>query len=48
MKIKQELIRRQTNPEPLRDALHDLQIQMEKITGEMYVIKKLLEDKRSK
>ena len=45
MKIKQELIRRKTNPEPLRDALHDLQVQMTKITEEMHVIKKLLEEK---
>ena len=45
MKIKQELIRRKTNPEPVRDALHDLQVQMAKITEEMHVIKKLLEKK---
>lgn len=47
MKIKQELIRRKTNPEPLRDGIHDLQLQMEKIAGEMEVIKKLLEEKKS-
>jgi voltage-gated sodium channel len=47
MKIKQELIRRKTSPEPLRDGIYDLQLQMKKITGEMDVIKKLLEEKKS-
>jgi voltage-gated sodium channel len=46
MKIKQELIRRKTSPEPLRDGIYDLQSQMKKITGEMEVIKKLLEEKK--
>ena len=45
MKIKQELLRRKTNPEPLRDGIYDLHLQMEKISGEMEVIKKLLEEK---
>ena len=48
MKIKQELIRRKTSPEPLRDGIYDLQLQMKKITGEMDVIKKLLEEKKCK
>ena len=48
MKIKQELIRRKTSPEPLRDGIYDLQLKMEKIAGEMEVIKKLLEEKKSK
>jgi voltage-gated sodium channel len=48
MKIKQELIRRKTRPEPLRDGIYDLQLQMKKITGEMDVIKKLLEEKKFK
>ena len=47
MKIKQELIRRKSSPEPLRDGIYDLQLKMEKITGEMEVIKKLLEEKKS-
>ena len=47
MKIKQELIRRKTSPEPLRDGIYDLQLKMEKIAGEMEVIKKLLEEKKS-
>jgi voltage-gated sodium channel len=47
MKIKQELIRRKTSPEPLRDGIYDLQLQMKKIAGEMDVIKKLLEEKKS-
>ena len=46
-KIKQELIRRKTSPEPLRDGIYDLQLKMEKIAGEMEVIKKLLEEKKS-
>ena len=45
MKIKQELLRRKTTPEPLRDGIYDLHLQMEKISGEMEVIKKLLEEK---
>ncbi|MDG1139490.1 MAG: ion transporter [Opitutales bacterium] len=45
MKIKQEIIRRKTSPEPLRDGIHDLQLQMETIAGEIEVIKKLLEEK---
>ena len=48
MKVKQELTRRKTNPEPLRDGIYDLQLQMKKITGEMEVIKKLLEEKKFK
>jgi len=47
MKIKQELIRRKTSPEPLRDGIYDLQLKMEKIAGEMELIKKLLEEKKS-
>ena len=47
MKIKQELIRRKSSPEPLRDGIYDLQLKMEKIAGEMEVIKKLLEEKKS-
>ena len=45
MKIKQELLRRKTNPQPLRDGIYDLHLQMEKISEEMEVIKKLLEEK---
>ena len=48
MKIKQELLRRKINPEPLRDGIYDLHLQMEKLSGEMEVIKKLLEDKELK
>jgi len=47
MKIIQELIRRKTSPEPLRDGIYDLQLKMEKIAGEMELIKKLLEEKKS-
>lgn len=45
MAIKQELLKRQSNPEPLRDGIHDLQSELEKISKEMNVIKKMLEDK---
>jgi voltage-gated sodium channel len=48
MKIRQELLRRKINPEPLRDGIYDLQIQMEKLAGELDVIKKLIEEKESK
>jgi len=47
MAIKQELLKRQSNPEPLRDGIHDLQSELEKISKEMNVIKKMLEDKES-
>lgn len=48
MKIKQELLRRKINPEPLRDGIYDLHLQMEKLSGEIEIIKKLLEEKDSK
>ena len=47
MKIKQELIRRKINPDPLRDGIQDLHSQVGKIAGELEVIKKLLEEKKS-
>ena len=48
MKIQQELIRRKTSPEPVRDGMYDLEVQMKKITGDMEIIKKLLEEKKLK
>ena len=45
MKIKQELMRRKVNPDPLRDGIQDLHTQVEKLAGEMKIIKKLLEEK---
>ena len=47
MKIKQELIRRKINPDPLRDGIQDLHSRVGKIAGELEVIKKLLEEKKS-
>jgi voltage-gated sodium channel len=47
MKIKQELIRRKVNPNPLRDGIQDLHTQVGKIAGELEVIKKLLEEKKT-
>ena len=46
MKVKQELTRRRISPEPVRDGIYDLQSQMKKITAEIEVIKKLLEEKK--
>ena len=40
MAIKQEILKRETNPEALRDSMHDLQCEIEKISQEMKVIKK--------
>jgi len=47
MAIKQELLKRKSNPEPLRDGIHDLQVKLGKISKEMDIIKKMLEDKKS-
>lgn len=46
MKIKQELDRRRTNPEPFRDGIHDLQSQIENVSGDLKIIKKMLEEKK--
>ena len=46
MAIRLELQRRKSNPEPLRDRMHDLHAEMEKISKEMTVIKAMLEEKR--
>ena len=45
MAIKQELLKRKSNPEPLRDGIHDLQVELKKMSKEMDVIKKMLENK---
>ena len=45
MAIKQEMERRkQGNPEAIRDGLHDLHAQVENLSQEMQVIKKMIED----
>jgi voltage-gated sodium channel len=46
MAIRLELQRRKLNPEPLRDSMHDLHTEMEKISKEMTIIKAMLEEKR--
>jgi ppGpp synthetase/RelA/SpoT-type nucleotidyltranferase len=39
--------RRNKNPEPIRDSMHDLHEQMEKLSKEMHVIKKMIEEQNS-
>ena len=46
MAIRLELQRRKSNPEPLRDSMHDLHGEMEKISKEMAIIKAMLEEKK--
>ena len=43
MSIKQEIEKRKSNPEPVRDGLHDLQNRMEELSSELKVIKKMIE-----
>ena len=42
--IKQEIERRKTQPEPVRDGLHDLHNRMKELSSEMKIIKKMIED----
>ena len=44
MAIKQEMERRKQNPEAIRDGLHDLHAQVENLSQEMQLIKKMIED----
>ena len=44
MSIQQEMERRKQNPEAIRDGLHDLHAQVENLSQEMQVIKKMIED----
>ena len=44
MSIKQEIEKRRSNPEPVRDGLHDLQNRMEELSSELKVIKKMIEE----
>ena len=46
MAIKQEILKRETNLEALRDSMHDLQCEIEKISQEMKVIKKMIEENK--
>ena len=45
--IREEMNRRNKNPEPIRDSMHDLHEQMEKLSKEMHVIKKMIEEQNS-
>ena len=44
MSIKQEIEKRKSNPEPVRDGLHDLQNRMEELSSELKVIKEMIEE----
>ena len=44
MAIQQEMERRKQNPEAIRDGLHDLHVQVDNLSQEMQVIKKMIED----
>jgi len=43
MSIQSEIIRREENPEPIRDGIDDLHKRLEEISNEMQVIKKMIE-----
>ena len=43
MSIESEIARRKENPEPIRDGIDDLHKRLEEISGEMQVIKKMIE-----
>lgn len=48
MNIQKEIERRKQSPEPIRDSIDDLHKQLEDLSQEMHVIKRLLENKDSK
>ncbi len=48
MKVNQELMRRKTNPEPLRDSINDLHAQINKLSKDLDIVKKMLENKETK
>ena len=48
MSINQEIEKRKSNPEPIRDGLYDLQKRMEELSGEIKVIKKMIEQNNHK
>ena len=47
MNIQKEINRRKDNPEPIRDGIDDLHKQLESLSQEMRVIKKMLENQQS-
>jgi voltage-gated sodium channel len=48
MNIQKEINRRKDSPEPIRDGIDDLHKQLENLSQEMHVIKRMLEDKNPK
>ena len=45
MNVQKEITRRKETPEPIRDGLDDLHKQLDNLSKEMHVIKRMLEDK---
>ena len=48
IKIKQELNKRKSNPDPLRNSIEDMHDQMKGISNELEIIKKMLDKKENK
>ena len=48
MNVQKEITRRKETPEPIRDGLDDLHKQLDNLSKEMHVIKRMLEDKDPK
>ena len=45
MNVQKEITRRKETPEPIRDGIDDLHKQLDNLSKEMHVIKRMLEDK---
>ena len=43
---KIEIEKRKNNPEAVRDGLHDLHSRMEELSGELKIIKQMIEDNK--
>ena len=48
MNVQKEITRRKEKPEPIRDGIDDLHKQLEDLSQEMHVIKRMLEEKNTK
>jgi voltage-gated sodium channel len=48
MNVQKEISRRKEKPEPIRDGIDDLHKQLDKLSQEMHVIKRMLEEKNTK
>tara|TARA_B100000123_G_scaffold181974_1_gene135451 strand:- start:120 stop:458 length:339 start_codon:yes stop_codon:yes gene_type:complete len=48
IKIKQELNKRKSNPDPLRNSIEGMHDQMKGISNELEIIKKMLDKKENK